>query len=46
MDWTALTAAIDFTAAGTFIGAVALALGGIYVIKRGAGLGLSMLRGK
>ena len=46
MDWTALTAAVSFADAGTFIGAVALALAGVYVIKRGAGLGLAMLRGK
>jgi hypothetical protein len=46
MDWAALTAAVSFADAITFIGAVAIALGGVYVVKRGAGLGLAMLRGK
>jgi hypothetical protein len=43
MDWTALTAAVDFTDAITFIGAVAVALGGAYVVRKGIRFGLSMI---
>jgi hypothetical protein len=44
MDYTALTAAIDFGTALTAIGTVAVAVGGLYLGIRGARMVLSFVR--
>lgn len=44
MDWTALNAAIDFTAPLAFLGAAAIALIGFYVSRKGFRLGSSVVK--
>lgn len=45
MDWTTFNAGIDFADPLTSVGTIALALAGVYVVTRGVGIVLGMIRG-
>lgn len=44
MDYTAITAAVDFTSVLTALGSIAAVFGALYIARKGAGIVLSMVR--